>query len=65
MSAHPLQFSPGIQEPLEAGWISPRQAWLLDQELTVLRYQPWTPEGLLLNCLLQTFHNPQDQTLMH
>ena len=33
--------------------------------MTVALYQPWTPEGLLLNCLLQTFHNPQDQTLMH
>ena len=65
MSAHPLQFPEAIQQPLEAGWISPRQAWLLDWEMTVALYQPWTPEGLLLNCLLQTFHNPQDQTLMH
>ena len=44
MSAQQVIFHQWIQEPLEAGWISQRQAWELMLEAAVNPQTPWPQE---------------------
>ena len=56
-------FDPWIQEPLEAGAISPAQAWQLEWEILALQNQPWTPGSLELCQLVELFHLYPQETL--
>ena len=56
MSAQPLQFPEWLSLPLEAGHLTPRQAWVLEWELLVLQDSPWTPEAWEVNQLAGLFH---------
>lgn len=50
--AQALTFDPVLQEALEAGSISPQQAWLLEQEFARMDL-PFSPPGLQANWRLQ------------
>ena len=56
MTAQAVTFSPWLQEPMEAGALSPRQAWVLEWEVTALQNEPWTPEAMEVNRLQSLYH---------
>lgn len=45
MSASPMVYHPLIQEPLEAGWLTPRQAWDLELD-SLLNHSDLLPAHL-------------------
>ena len=56
MSALQATFPPWLQVPMEAGAITPAQAWALDWEILVLQDRPWTPGVLELSRKVALFH---------
>jgi hypothetical protein len=62
MSAHPAMFPPWLQEPMEAGHLSPLSAWRLEWELIALQDQPWTEGVYELNLRVSLFHWEPYQT---
>ena len=65
MSAQALEFPIYLQLPVNAGALSPHQAWQLDWELEVLQGQPWTPGVFEINLLVQMFHLPVESMTLH
>ena len=64
MSAQALEFNPWLQEPLEAGCLSPESAWKLHWELSELQGLPWTPGVYQINQTVVLFHwNPEHRSM--
>ena len=49
-------FHPWMQETIEAGHLSLRQAWVMEWEILTLADQPWTPEGAKVKQILDLYH---------
>ena len=56
MSAQALNFPAYLQIPLDAGVLSPHQAWRLAWDLEVLTLEPWTPGVQQVNQSVTLFH---------
>lgn len=54
--AQALRFGSYLQQPLEAGILTPEQAWRLAWEMEVLTFEPWTPDGLAMQRRVALFH---------
>lgn len=56
MSATVLQFSPYLQEPMEAGVLTPVLAWTLEMEFERRQGLPWLPGMEFVNQLVSLWH---------
>ena len=56
MSAQILEFTPYLQRPLEAGVLTPAQAWALMWEFDVTPTEPWGPGAQQLGRLVSLFY---------
>lgn len=54
--AQALMFGAYLQLPLEAGLLTPEQAWRLAWDMEILPDQPWPPELLALDRRVRLFH---------
>ena len=63
MPATLATFEEWIQEPLDAGAISPAQAWALEWEILVLQGQPWTPGVREVLHLVDLFHKSPEELM--
>lgn len=61
--ARALTFQPEIQEAIDAGVLSPRQAWALEWDLKVRTHEPWEPMAEQANLLLLLHHLERPEIL--
>ena len=61
MSAQALSFPEWIQEPMEAGHLSPQSAWELEWEYLALQGRPWTPGVFEMSQRVGLYHWQPEQ----
>jgi hypothetical protein len=65
MSAVAARFQDYLQLPMEAGAITPEQAYRVEVELLARRGLPWEPENFGFNQRASLWHWPTENELRH
>jgi hypothetical protein len=60
VSAEVARFTEWLQQPVDAGCITPAGAWTLEWEVCIRTFEPWDAEAWNLNQRVALFHAEQE-----